>query len=81
MLKWWCQNPITEASKHPGVFQLLYADPDLELWSYYIEGAPCFILFNYSDPHEISNGPGCIYHSLVLGDAFDTVEEKNIKKK
>ena len=78
IIRW--QNCIKEASSNPGVFELLYSDGCVELWSYYLQGAPGFLLFNYCVPRGVSNGPGCIYHSLVLGDAFDAAETAAIEK-
>ena len=42
-------------------------------------GGPGFCLFNYSVPRCVTNGPKCIYHSLVLGTDFTRAETKKIK--
>jgi len=63
----------------PKLFESLYANKECELWSYYIEGAPGFILFNYSVPLGCSNGAAIDYHSLILGANYSAAEIKSFQ--
>jgi hypothetical protein len=53
-------------SNHPGLTDLLFENEYSDLWSYFIEGSPAVIIYNYCVIRGITNGPGCIQHSLLL---------------
>uniref|UniRef100_A0A7S0QIJ3 ATP-dependent DNA helicase n=1 Tax=Cryptomonas curvata TaxID=233186 RepID=A0A7S0QIJ3_9CRYP len=64
---------------HPEIVEPLYANKESELWSYFIEGGPGSILFNYSVPLGLSNGAPIHYHGLILGPHFTAAEIKSFK--
>jgi hypothetical protein len=52
----WKNTIIGLGLKHPDIVGPLYMNKETELWSYFIEGAPGFVLFNYSVSLGLSNG-------------------------
>ena len=75
----WRNTIIGIGLSHPFAVEPLYDNKECELWSYFIEGAPGFILFNYSVPLGCSNGVGIRYHGLSLGLQFTAVEIKSFQ--